>query len=93
MAALPAAVAVAELSERVDLVAAVAGLCVAAAVLGISALVLARRAREQLRRTLGRAGGGRWAGAGRFLGRLAVAIALAGAIALAFYAVLDSWSN
>jgi hypothetical protein len=93
VAALPAAVAVSELSERVDLLPAVAGLCVAAALLGIAALVLARRGREQLRRTLGRAGGERWVRTGRILGRLAVAVALAGAIALAFYAVLDSWSN
>ena len=82
-----------ELSGRVDLLTAVAGLCVAAAVLGIAALFLARRGREQLRRTLGRAGGARWARAGRILGRLAVAVALAGVIALAFYGVLDSWSN
>jgi hypothetical protein len=93
IAALPAAVALAETSTRVDLLEAVVGLCVAAALFGIVALALARGARERLRRTLGRAGGAGAARAGRVLGRLAVAVAVAAAIALAFYAVLDRWSQ
>ena len=88
VAALPTAIAVAQLSKRVELVQAWVGVPVAG-LLGIAALVAARSARERLRRTIGRAGGEGAARAGRVLGRLAVALALAGAIALAFYELLS----
>jgi len=58
-----------------------------AAVFGLVAVRLARRARRKLERTVGRAGGGRAARLGRILGWLGLYLALIGAIALAFYYV------
>jgi hypothetical protein len=57
---------------------------------GISAVVLARRARALDRATLGRAGGGRAARFGRFLGILGLCIAASATIALAVNAVLHA---
>src|SRR5262245_7505322 len=56
-----------------------------AAVFGIVAIQLARRARRRLDRTIGRARGGASARLGRILGWLGLYLALIGAIALAFY--------
>ena len=61
-----------------------------AAVLGIFAVVLARRARVLDRVTLGRAGGGRAARLGRLLGILGICMAASAAIALAVYGVLHA---
>jgi len=58
-----------------------------AAVFGLVAVRLARRARRKLERTVGRAGGARAARLGRILGWLGLYLALIGAIALAFYYV------
>jgi hypothetical protein len=58
-----------------------------AAVLGLIAIRLARRARRRLERTVGRAGGAVPARLGRILGWLGLYFALIGAIALAFYYV------
>ena len=87
VAALPAAVALAQLSARVRLVQAAAGAPVAA-FLGVAALVLARRARRLSERTLGRAGGEGAARAGRILGVLGLCLAASGAIAIGFYGLL-----
>ena len=54
------------------------------------AIVLARRARARDRATLGRAGGGRAARVGRFLGILGLCIAASASIALGVYAVLHA---
>jgi hypothetical protein len=86
-AALPTAIAVAELSELWRLIEASAAIPVALAS-GVSAVVLARRARRRVERTLGRVGGSRVAGLGRALGLLGIALALAGAIAVGFDLVL-----
>jgi hypothetical protein len=59
-----------------------------AVVLGLLALVLARRGRRRAARTVSRRGD-RWARAGRALGALALALAAASGIALAFYWYLD----
>jgi hypothetical protein len=72
---------------RVSLVQATAATC-ASAVLGIAALVLARRARRNLDRTLGRAGGRGTARLGRGLGFLSLCVGLAAALALGFYELL-----
>ena len=61
-----------------------------ALVLGIFAVVLARRARALDRASLGRAGGWRAARIGRLLGILAVCMAASASIALAVYAVLHA---
>ena len=90
VAALPAAIAVAQVSRRFDLLQAWVAIPVAAA-LGIAALLLARSARERLRRTIGRVGGERSARAGRILGRIAVAMAISGAIAVGVYEALNRW--
>ena len=82
-AALPAAVAVAETSDLLELPDAAAAIPVAA-VLGFAALVLGGRARIHVERTLGRVGGARTARVGRGLGLLALGLALAGLIALGF---------
>src|SRR5262245_38874431 len=58
-----------------------------AAIFGIVAIQLARRARTRLERTIGRARGGTSARLGRVLGWLGLYLALIGAIALAFYYV------
>jgi hypothetical protein len=85
--ALPAAIALAQVSSRVKLTQAAVGAPVAA-VFGVVALLLARRARRRGERTLGRAGGEGAARAGRVLGVLGLCFAASGAIAIGFYALL-----
>jgi hypothetical protein len=87
VAALPAAVALAQLSSRVKLTQAAVGAPVAA-VFGVGALLLARRALRRSERTLGRAGGEGAARAGRVLGVIGLCLAASGAIAIAFYGLL-----
>jgi hypothetical protein len=84
---LPAAIALAQISGRVKLVQAAAGAPVAA-LLGIAALLLARRARRRAERTLGRVGGAGAARVGRILGVLGLCLAASGAIAIGFYGLL-----
>jgi len=57
-------------------------------VLGLLAVVQARRARETLERTLGRAGGERRARWGRRLGLLGICLGLTVGLALGFYWIL-----
>jgi hypothetical protein len=82
-----AAFAAAHELARVSLVQATAATC-ASAVLGLAALLLARRARRNLDRTLGRVGGRGTARLGRGLGFLSLCVGLAAALALGFYALL-----
>ncbi len=86
-AALPAAVAYAYWTERVDLIWA--GLAVpGAALLGLVALGLARRGERQARMTLLRRSGSFSARLGRLLAVLALLLAGSGLTALAVYAAL-----
>ena len=87
--ALPVAayVAARELTQ-VRLVQATIATC-GSAVFGLAAIVLARRARRNVARTLGRAGGVGAARAGRILGVLALCVGCAAALALGFYALLS----
>jgi hypothetical protein len=87
VAALPAAVALAQVSSRMKLTQAAAGAPVAA-LLGVAALLFARRAQRRAERTLGRVGGQGSARAGRILGVLGLCLAAAGAIAIGFYGLL-----
>ena len=83
---IPAAVAVT--NYRNDLRLIHAGVAVpVAALLGIVAIRLARRARRRHERTLGRAGGVVPARLGRILGWFGFYLALIGAISLAVYYV------
>jgi len=87
VAALPAALATAEVLERIDLLTA--GFAVpVAGVLAIATLLFARAGRLRFERTLGRVGGRRTAGLGKALGLLGLALAASGTVALATYAVL-----
>jgi hypothetical protein len=87
LAALPAAIALAEVSERVELLHATAAIPVAA-LFGLGALLLGRSARRRIDLTIGRVGGRRTAWTGRVLGGLALAAASSAAVAVATYVVL-----
>ena len=83
-----AAFAAARRLEQVTLLQATGATC-AAAVLGLGAILLARRARRNVERTLGRVGGEGTARAGRLLGLLSVCLALTAGIALGVYGLLN----
>ena len=87
VAALPAAIAVAERTDLLGLVDA-SGAIPVAALAGLAAILLARRARRNVERTLGRVGGERAATIGRALGLLGLCLAVAGSIAIGVYAIL-----
>jgi hypothetical protein len=86
VAALPAAILFSRFSEEFELLNA-AGAIPVAAVLGLVALGLARRARRQLRFTLAR-GRRAAAGIGRALGVLALCFAVTASISVGFYRLL-----
>jgi len=86
VAAIPIAILVTHV--RNDLRLLHAGVAVPVAfVLGIAAVLVARKARRRLERSLGRAGGAGSARAGRVLGWLGIYLALIGTISLVVYAV------
>jgi hypothetical protein len=87
-AALPATIAAAEVWDLLRLIEASAAIPVSL-LAGLGAILLARGARERVRRTIGRVGGERLAAIGRALGALGVALALSGTIAVGFYYVLQ----
>ena len=86
-ATMPVAIAATRYSESYELLHAGFAIPVAVA-LGIAAVVLARKARELDRATLGKAGGTRAARAGRLLGILGLCMAASATIAVAVYEVL-----
>jgi hypothetical protein len=88
LAAVPAGIALSWYSSRVTLLNSAAGSVPAAALLGLYAVVLARRGREQVERTLGRSGGEVTARVGRALGVLGVCAAVTAALAVGFYGLL-----
>jgi NhaP-type Na+/H+ or K+/H+ antiporter len=90
LATLPAAVVVARESDELTLVEAGVVAVPVAALLGLVALWLARRARRRADRTLDRVGGRRTARAGRLLGALGLYLAATAAIALGVYALLSA---
>jgi hypothetical protein len=92
VAVVPLTIAVSRYFTQVTLVRSCASAIVAAA-LGLSAILLARRGRETIQRTLGRSGGGAAARAGRALGVVALWIAGTTGLALAFYALLTLFAD
>jgi hypothetical protein len=84
----PVGFAAARELEQVTLVQATAATCLSAA-LGLIAMLLARRARQTIERTLGRAGGSGTARAGRLLGLISLCVGLTAAFALGFYGLLN----
>jgi hypothetical protein len=87
VAAVPGAIAAAELTEPLELIQA-AGAIPGAILFGVGAIWLARRARRRSERTLGRVGGLARARIGRTLGLLALALAASAAIAVGVYELL-----
>jgi hypothetical protein len=59
------------------------------ALLGLLAILLARKAQFRIERTLGRAGGAGTARAGKLLGLLSLCVGLTAGLALGFYALLN----
>ena len=88
VAVLPAAIAATRWSQRYELLHAAAAIPVAA-LLGVLAILLARRARSRLAPTLGHARGTRTARLGRLLGLLAFLLALTAAGSVGVYAMLS----
>ena len=90
LATLPAAVVAARESDDLTLVEAGVGAVPVAALLGLVALWLARRARQRADRTLDRVGGRRTARTGKLLGALGLYLAATAALALGVYALLSA---
>jgi hypothetical protein len=90
--AVPLGIVASSLLEQVTLVQACAS-AVLAGVLGLFAIVLARRGRETVQRTLGRSGGAAAARAGKALGVVALWIAATTSLALAFYGLLTLFAD
>jgi hypothetical protein len=91
LAVLPAAVFVTRRVSGVRLLDA--GYAVPlAAVLGIAALALGGHARKRVQLTVGRVGEDGVARAGRWLGGLAVYLAVTAALALGFYGLLNAFA-
>jgi hypothetical protein len=84
---VPAGVLLARETRVVTLVNS-AGSVAVALLLGLSAIVLSRRARERVQITLGNAGGEGAARVGRLLGVLGVLVGATAALAIGFYGLL-----
>ncbi len=89
---VPAGVALSWYSEAVTLLDSM-GAAGLALLFGWAAVVLSRRGRETVERTLGRAGGLLEAKAGLILGLAGVWIALTAALAVAFYGLLTLFAG
>jgi hypothetical protein len=92
IAAIPAGTVLARESERVTLVDS-SGSVAVAALLGWAAIVLARRGKDRLQISLGRAGGGGAARAGRILGIVGLLVAGTAALALGFWGLLSLFAG
>ena len=74
--------------DEVSLLQATTATC-ASAVLGLAAILLARRGFRNIERTLGRIGGEGTARVGRLLGTISLILGLTAALALGFYGLLN----
>jgi hypothetical protein len=88
LAAVPLGVLLSQYSTRITLVQAGFVAAPLGIALGAYALVLARRGRETVVRTLGRSGGEAVARAGRVLGTAGLCLSITAGLALAFYGLL-----
>jgi hypothetical protein len=93
LAVWPAAVAVARYSKRIGLVEALIVALPAGLLLALLAVLMARRARWRIQRTIGRVGGLRTAGFGRFVGLTGVCAAVTGGLALGFFGLLQLFAR
>jgi hypothetical protein len=91
--AIPAGIVVSRYSDRVTLVNSAYGSIPVGLLLGSSAYVLAKRARELAVWTLRRGGAETAARAGRVLAVLAVCVALTAALAIGFYGLLTLFAE
>jgi hypothetical protein len=89
---MPAGVVLARETQRVTLRTATVSIAVALA-LGWFAIVFARRARERIELTLGRAGGAGIARIGRLLGIVGVLLAITAALAVGFWGLLTLFAG
>lgn len=92
VAAVPAGIVLARETRQVTLVNS-SGSVAVAVLLGFSSIVLARRAREHVQITLGRAGGEAAARIGRGLGILGLLVGVTAALALGFYGLLTLFAG
>jgi hypothetical protein len=92
LAAIPIGILLARELEQVTLIDS-SGSVLAGALLGWAAIVLARRARERIQITLGRAGGGGVAQVGRILGIVGLLVAGTAALALGFWGLLSMFAE
>ena len=93
VAAAPAGVALSWYSKPITLVNSAYGSIPVGLLLGVSGVVLARRAREQSLWTLGRSGGEGAARAGRLLSVLGLCTALTAGLAVGFYGLLTLFAS
>jgi hypothetical protein len=89
---VPAGIVLARETRAVTLVNS-SGSVLVGLLLGFCAILLARRARERVQITLGRAGGERAARIGRAAGILGVLVAATAALALGFYGLLTLFAG
>jgi hypothetical protein len=92
VAVLPAAIVATRFSDEYELLHAAVAIPLAA-LLGLAAIRLARRARSRLGPTLGRPRGARTARLGRLLGWLGFLLALTAAGSVGIYALLSAVSE
>jgi len=93
IAALPLAVELSRYSTKITLVGSSIVAAPLGVVLGLYALVLARRGRETVERTLGRSRGAGAARAGRILGTIGLCLSVTGCLALGFYGLLTLFAQ
>jgi hypothetical protein len=89
---MPVGVLLARETEQVTLRLSTISIAVALA-LGWFAIILARRARDRIELTLGRAGGATTARVGRLLGILGVLLAITAALAVGFWGLLTLFAD
>ena len=87
VATLPAAILFAERWDRITLLESSVAIA-PAFVLGLAAVLLGRKARYEIDRTLGRVRGSKLARVGRFFGYLTLYMAMTASISVATYYVL-----